>query len=210
MPIPHAMIPQDLTRIRFVSDPQISPDGRTVAFVVTTLSEEKDEYLSNIWTVSTAGGEPRRFTTGPRRDTRPRWSPDGSRLAFISEREPGQKGQLHVMPAAGGESVRLTDLRHGLGAPEWSPDGTRLAFSSDRAGNYDIWTLMLASGDLRRLTTNSANDSMPAWSPNGSEIAFVSDRAEKGIYARAVDGSAERLVVADATAIAGPIWTPRR
>src|ERR671924_2189325 len=82
-----AMTPQDITRIRFISDPQISPDGRQVAFVVTTLSEEKDQYLANIWVVDTAGAEPRRFTTGPRRDTAPRWSSDGSRLAFISERE---------------------------------------------------------------------------------------------------------------------------
>jgi dipeptidyl aminopeptidase/acylaminoacyl peptidase len=56
MPTARAMVPQDLTRIRFVSDPQIAPDGRTVAVVVTTLSEEKDEYLSNIWIVSAAGG----------------------------------------------------------------------------------------------------------------------------------------------------------
>ncbi|MFI5326470.1 MAG: S9 family peptidase [Candidatus Rokuibacteriota bacterium] len=134
MPTPRAMVPQDLTRIRFASDPQISPDGRTVAFVVTVLSEDKDEYLSNIWVVSAAGGEPRRFTTGPRRDTAPRWSPDGSGLAFISEREPGKKGQLHVMPAAGGEATRLTDLRYGLSAPEWSPDGTRLAFAARVGG----------------------------------------------------------------------------
>jgi dipeptidyl aminopeptidase/acylaminoacyl peptidase len=111
------MVPQDLTRIRFVGDPQVSPDGRTIAFVVTTLSEEKDEYLSNIWVVTAAGGEPRRFTTGPRRDTTPRWSPDGTRLAFISERDAGKKGQLHVMPAAGGEPIRLSDLRHGLSVP---------------------------------------------------------------------------------------------
>ena len=63
------MTPHDLTRVRFVSDPQISPDGTTVAFVVTTLSEERDEYLSAIWLVDVAGGEPRRFTAGPRRDT---------------------------------------------------------------------------------------------------------------------------------------------
>jgi dipeptidyl aminopeptidase/acylaminoacyl peptidase len=126
---------RDLTRIRFVSDPRIAPDGRTVAFVGTTLSEEKDEYLSNIWVVSTAGGEPRRFTTGPRRDTAPRWSPDGSRLAFISEREAKKKGQLYVMPAAGGEPVRLTDLRNGVSAPEWSPDGTRLTFVA-RVGGW--------------------------------------------------------------------------
>ena len=72
--------------------------------------------------------------------------------------------------------------------PHWSPDGTRLAFSSDRGGNYDIWIVTVATGEVRRLTTNAANDSMPAWSPDGREIAFVSDRAERGVYARAVDG----------------------
>jgi len=113
MTTPRGMVPADLTRIRFVSDAEVSPDGRTVAFVVTELSEERDEYLSQIWLVDTAGGAPRRFTAGPRRDTTPRWSPDGSRLAFVSEREPKQKGQLYVMPLAGGEPTRLTDLRHG-------------------------------------------------------------------------------------------------
>ena len=135
MPAPRAMTPRDLTRLRFVTDPQISPDGRIVAFVVTTLSEEKDEYLSSIWLVEAAGGEPRRFTTGPRRDTAPRWSPDGSRLAFVSEREPKKKGQLYVMPARGGEPTRLTDLQNGASAPRWSPDGTRLAFVA-RVGGW--------------------------------------------------------------------------
>ena len=129
------MVPADLTRIRFVGDAQVSPDGRTVACVVTELSDERDEYLSHIWLVDTAGGAPRRFTAGPRRDTTPRWSPDGARLAFVSEREPKKKGQLYVMPLAGGEPTRLTDLRHGVSAPAWSPDGTRLAFVS-RVGGW--------------------------------------------------------------------------
>src|SRR5919197_5382268 len=107
VPSRRAMTPQDITRIRLISDPQLSPDGRRVVFVVTTLSEDQDEYLSNIWVVETAGGEPRRFTTGPKRDTVPRWSPDGSRLAFISERETHQKAQLYVMPADGGEPAKL-------------------------------------------------------------------------------------------------------
>jgi dipeptidyl aminopeptidase/acylaminoacyl peptidase len=66
------MVPEDLTRIQFVTDAQLSPDGRRVAFVVTSLSEERDEYLSNIWIVGVEGGAPRRFTAGPRRDLEPR------------------------------------------------------------------------------------------------------------------------------------------
>jgi dipeptidyl aminopeptidase/acylaminoacyl peptidase len=129
------MSPQDLTRIRFVSDPQISPDGRRVAFVVTTLSEDKDQSLANIWMVDTAGGEPRRFTTGPKRDTKPRWSPDSTSLAFLSEREGHPKAQLYVMPAAGGEPTRLTNLPHGVMSHVWSPDGSRLAFVA-RVGGW--------------------------------------------------------------------------
>jgi dipeptidyl aminopeptidase/acylaminoacyl peptidase len=130
------MRPDDLLAIHFLSDARISPDGRRVAFVMTTLSEEKDEYLSNIWVVATAGdGPPRRFTAGPGRDTTPRWSPDGTRLAFVSERDPGKKGQLMVMPADGGEAIALTRLHNGVAEPEWSPDGTRLAFVS-RVGGW--------------------------------------------------------------------------
>jgi dipeptidyl aminopeptidase/acylaminoacyl peptidase len=122
------MVPADITRIRWVSDPQISPDGRQVAFVVTALSEERDEYLANIWMVEAAGGEPRRFTTGAGRDTAPRWSPDGAWLAFLAAREPRAKPQLHVMPASGGEAICLTAAPHGVSAPAWAPDGSRLAF----------------------------------------------------------------------------------
>src|ERR1035437_7993607 len=102
--------PLDITRIRFVTDPQLSPDGRRVAFVVTILSEEKDEYLSNIWIVDVAGGEPRRFTSGPKRDLAPRWSPDGRYLAFTSDRQPKKKAQLCWIPSDVAEPRRLTDL----------------------------------------------------------------------------------------------------
>jgi len=127
------VVPDDLLRLRLVSDAQISPDGRRVAFVVTTASEKTDEYLSNIWIVDTAGGEPRRFSAGPKRDSAPRWSPDGTRLAFVSERPDSRRPQLFVMPSEGGEPVRVTEVRsgiHGLGAAVWSPDGTRLTFTA--------------------------------------------------------------------------------
>src|SRR5262249_25518420 len=87
--------PHDITRIRWITDPQISPDERRVAFVVTTLSEDRDEYLSSVWMAGTDGSAPRRFTHGPKRDTAPRWSPDGARLAFLSEREGKKKAQLY-------------------------------------------------------------------------------------------------------------------
>ena len=136
LPSARAMVPQDITRIVWVSDPQISSDGARVAFVATTLSEERDEYLSSIWVVDADGrGAPRRFTAGPKRDRDPRWSPDGTRLAFVSEREGKKKGQLYVMPADGGEPTRLTDERHGVADPVWSPDGSRLAFVA-RVGGY--------------------------------------------------------------------------
>jgi len=101
----------DLTRLRGVSDPQISPDGRRVAFVMTTASEERDEYISNVWVVAADGGEPRRFTAGPTRDTLPRWSPDGRWLAFVSDRGPKKKSQLYAMPADGGEAIQLAEGR---------------------------------------------------------------------------------------------------
>jgi len=135
-PARRPMVPEDLFRIRFVSDPQISPDGRRVAFVVTTLSEARDEYLSTIWMVGADGGEVRPFTRGPGRDTAPRWSPDGRWLAFVSERERKAKGQLHAIPADGGEPLRLTDQRHGVSSPAWSPDGSRLAFVA-RVGGWE-------------------------------------------------------------------------
>ncbi|HEX4996492.1 MAG TPA: S9 family peptidase [Methylomirabilota bacterium] len=200
MPTPRAMVPQDLTRIRFVSDPQIAPDGRTVAFVVTTLSEEQDEYLSNIWVVNATGGEPRRFTTGPRRDTSPRWSPDGSHLAFISEREPGKKGQLHVMPAAGGEPIRLTDLRHGLSAPVWSPDGTRLAFAARVGGPPEP----VSEEDKRRSKPPRVITTMNyRWNGEG----FTYDRRPQ-IFVVAADGGEPRQLTEGDHDHAEPAWAP--
>ncbi|HJR04605.1 MAG TPA: S9 family peptidase [Methylomirabilota bacterium] len=201
MPTPRPMVPQDLTRIRFVGDPQVSPDGRTIAFVVTTLSEEKDEYLSNIWVVTAAGGEPRRFTTGPRRDTTPRWSPDGTRLAFISEREAGKKGQLHVMPAAGGEPIRLTDLRHGLSAPVWSPDGTRLAFAARVGGAPEP-----SSEEDKRKSKPPRVITTMKYRFNGE--GFTYDRRLQIFVAPAADGAEPRQLTEGDFDHVDPAWSP--
>ncbi len=124
------MVPEDVYELTGVSDPRVSPDGATVAYVVWSVDREACEYRSAIWLAPADGSAPPRpFTSGTKRDGSPRWSPGGERLAFTSTRE-GEHAQLYVMPVAGGEPRRLTDLKEDVSAPAWSPDGTTIAFAS--------------------------------------------------------------------------------
>lgn len=114
---------EDLFRLKIVSDANISPDGSCVAYVVRTLDKEKDEYISNIY-LWQAGGS-RQYTSGGK-DSAPRWSPDGSQIAFLSGR--AEKNQVFVMPTSGGEAKQLTKLELGAGEPIWSPDSKTILF----------------------------------------------------------------------------------
>jgi dipeptidyl aminopeptidase/acylaminoacyl peptidase len=122
--------PEDLFQLSWVSDPRLSSDGRVVAAVVSRIDKEANDYRSSIWIVPVdASSAARFFTSGEKQDVAPRWSPDGSSLAFVSNRENKTK-QLYVIPAAGGEARRLTGLDEDVTQPVWSPDGTRLAFTA--------------------------------------------------------------------------------
>ena len=120
--------PQDLYRIQTISDPAISPDGRHVVFSVQRVDRDSERKYANLWVAPTGGGAPRRFTYGDQQDTRPRWSPDGTRIAFLSNRGNSTQAQIHIIPFSGGEARPLTGLKGKFGAFEWSPDGSRLAF----------------------------------------------------------------------------------
>ena len=132
----------DILAVKTASDPQLSPDGRLVAYVVTELNEEGDDYQSDIWLVPAAGGEARALTSSPANDDSPRWSPDGKEIAFLSERpRPGQKKddgdegkrQVWVTRPDGGEPRLLTASAGSVSRFEWSHDGRAIAYLAREA-----------------------------------------------------------------------------
>ena len=93
-----------------------------VVYVRVVVNEKTDDYDTSLWIVPTDGREAPRALTSGTRDSSPRWSPDGKRLAFVRAGA-GQPPQIHVISLSGGEARRITDLPRGAGAPAWSPDG---------------------------------------------------------------------------------------
>ncbi|MDI3339360.1 MAG: S9 family peptidase [Sphaerobacter sp.] len=124
---PQPLTTEQLITQRRPSDPQISPDGQRVAFTLRPISQEKEHPEAAIWVVPFDDGEPRQFTAGQWLDEEPRWSPDGRRLAFLSDRAERGKKSVYVMPADGGEAQRVFDQQGELEHLSWSPDGRFLA-----------------------------------------------------------------------------------
>jgi dipeptidyl aminopeptidase/acylaminoacyl peptidase len=118
----------DLPRLREVRDPQISPDGQWVAYVVSTIDVKEDKSNSHIWMIRFDGKTERQMTSGQESESSPRWSPNGRYLSFTSSRPGPAKGnQVWLLDRDGGEAFQLTDLKGRLQSYEWSPDSKRLA-----------------------------------------------------------------------------------
>jgi dipeptidyl aminopeptidase/acylaminoacyl peptidase len=119
----------DLLKFRRVGDPQLSPDGRWVAYTISDLNWDANRRVTQIYLVSVDGGEPKQLTNAAQSSSTPRWSPDGRRLAFISAREGG--AQVWTIDIATNEQKKVTSISTGASDPVWSPDGRMIAFVSD-------------------------------------------------------------------------------
>jgi dipeptidyl aminopeptidase/acylaminoacyl peptidase len=204
----------DLLALRIAADPQISPDGSLIAFTIQQCNAQTNTTSSTIWLVrakAAKGDIPWQITNGGeeehqgRHDLSPRWSPDGSTLAFLSDRSGSL--QIHLLPMQGGEARQLTNLKHGITEYSWRPDGkaliahspwrpaddrdlpdtsnisvvfTRLDEQWDGEGfkqerHQQLWFIPL-EGEPVRLTAEPVDLVQSCWSPDGKEIAFCANR----------------------------------
>jgi acylaminoacyl-peptidase len=204
---------EDLRRFRFVSDPQISPDGEKIAFVLSSIDYEGDNYNRHIWMADTVTGEVEQFTYGEGSDTSPRWSPDGEKILFLSSgRLEEKKSQLWKIPRRGGEA-RLVADREGVTSPIWGPDSERVIFLSrawireetesdvkrvtrikyklNGVGTFEGRRMHLFTvrpgGEPDQLTEGNYDVEAVDWSPEGDQIALVANMAEDADVSRMRD-----------------------
>jgi dipeptidyl aminopeptidase/acylaminoacyl peptidase len=195
----------DFYRVATLSDPQVSPDGLWVAYVVTTNDREADEQRSAIWMVSWDGTQQLALTAAANDTAKPRWSPDGRYLSFVACPAGSEKHQIMLLDRRGGDARPLTDVSGAIGEYAWSPDSSRLAFAMDQTdgtlkspkpividamhfkhdeeGYYGssrvrhLYLLDVASKRLDPLTSDPQfNEDQPTWSPDGGRILFTRTR----------------------------------
>jgi dipeptidyl aminopeptidase/acylaminoacyl peptidase len=120
---------EDLYRVKNISELHLSPDGKSLIFVVTTSDLARAKHPSHIWAMDADGQHLRQLTTGDKSESSPSFSPDGKQILFVSSKD--GSANFYLMPASGGPSRKLTNISTGVSDPLWSPDGKWIAFSSD-------------------------------------------------------------------------------
>src|SRR6185436_1647085 len=116
---------EDLLKVRRVSDPQVSPDGKSVAFTIGDVNFDANRAVNQIYVVSISGGDIKQLTSGATSASSPRWSKDGKKIAYVTG------SQIWVMDRDGSDKEQVTKISTGAGGPVWSPDGNWLAFGSE-------------------------------------------------------------------------------
>src|SRR5579871_462518 len=197
---PTAWTPEVCLDVKGVGEVRVSPDGRRVAYTVTepVMTEEKSEYLTHLWLANADGSDAYQATFGEKGSQNPRWSPDGSYLAFTSKR--GEKTTLYALRSGGGEAEPLTDPKTDVGDYRWAPDSRNIAFlmtdqpdeaEEKRKKAKDDWSWKSedikysriyvialqkdADGkrEPRKLTSGPRNVVQFDWSPDGATLAYA-------------------------------------
>jgi len=230
----------DLLKINGVGNPRISPDGSRVAYTVSEVKMEKDKEwktVTQIWVVPTAGGHARQFTRGDKSASQPEWSPDGSMIAFLTDREKDGERQVWMMLADGGEAWSVTSHKGGVSGFHFSPDGKRLVLTAaDQPGkdeedrkkvkddtmviDHDIkmthlWLFDLDKKDEKRLTEGNYTVSDPQWSPDSTRISYVTrptPKADDGdldnIWVLTVTSGEKKQLTSDDRSSQNARWSP--
>jgi tol-pal system beta propeller repeat protein TolB len=184
-----------------------SPDGRRLAYVVETIDEEFDIFLADLDDPE----NPVPLARTSFSEQEPDWSPDGSQIAFSSDRD--GLGDIFVVNVDGTNLRQLTfdplPGRTNEFWPRWSPDGTRIAFGSNQSGTTDIWTMAADGSDPQRLTTSMDIESRPSWSPDGARIAFrvLYSPSSGDIGVMNADGT-NPMIFVDSGQDEHPAWSP--
>jgi hypothetical protein len=165
------------------------------------------DLVGRLWVVPQGGGEAQTLGKDASGASRPRWSPDGSRVLYMANGE-GQQG-LRIQDLDTGEVGRVGTGAHLDLHPAWHPDGERVAFSSDRReSGLDIWEVDLPSGLEWRLTSRPGDETEPAWSRDGRDLVYVLHEGTSWSLVLREHGQAEEILVTGDERIAGPSWRP--
>lgn len=190
---------EDIYQLKLASEPQFSPDGRQVAYAVTTIEREKNDYRSSIYVTGADGARTRRLTRADAKDSTPRWSPDGKHIAFLSNR--AEKPQVWLLRADGGEAWQVSKLEDGVGGFAWSPDGqsfVAVSKTADAPPDDDKKDDDSEKSDVRHITKIR-------YKFDGE--GFLDFKPKHLWLVPAFGGDAHRLTGADSDDM-DPVWSP--
>jgi TolB protein len=167
--------------------------GKKGAFSGRIAYVTNNKQQSQLQIADTDGFNPQTIATSQEPLMSPSWSPDKSRIAYVSFEQ--KTAAIYVQTLATGQRTKVAEFPGINGAPSWSPDGNKLALTLSKDGSPDIYTLNLGTGALTKLTKSYSIDTEPVWSPNGSSIVFTSDRGGKPqLYMVSSTGGGEKRI----------------